>query len=123
MAAGGGDGSEDSYFERLRGIAPACGVTRLADITRLDEVGMPVWQAIRPAGRALSVHQGKGASPLHARIGALSEAIESDCAERAEADGPTAPFDGLAESQRAPSFSDYSRSRELPAPEGPVAWC
>lgn len=122
--AGGGDGgSESDYLKRLLGLASRCGVTRLADITRLDQVGMPVWQAVRPAGRSLSVHQGKGATPLHARIGALSEAIESDCAERTEADGPVAPFEQLAKSERAPRVCDYSRSRELPRPNGPIAWC
>lgn len=123
-ARGGGDGgSESAYFEHLLRQAPACGVTRLADITRLDQVGLPVWQAIRPAGRSLSVHQGKGASPLHAKIGALSEAIESDSAERTETDGPVARFEQLGESERAPLLSDYSRSRDLPPPDGPVAWC
>jgi len=47
-------------FSIARGAAAAAGVTRLAEITGLDLVGIPVFQAIRPAGRSLSVHQGKG---------------------------------------------------------------
>jgi ribosomal protein S12 methylthiotransferase accessory factor len=71
----------------------------------------------------LSVHQGKGRSPLQAKIGALSEAIEAHCAERVEADGPLARASELPLEQRAPLLSDYGRSRVLPAPRGKIAWC
>ena len=126
MSAAGGvpaGAPESAYLERLRSLGPECGVTRLADITRLDEIGLPVWQAIRPAGLSLSVHQGKGRSPLHAKIGALSEAIEAHCAERVEADGPLVRAAELPAGQRAPRLSDYGRSRALPAPRGKIAWC
>jgi ribosomal protein S12 methylthiotransferase accessory factor len=115
--------AEADFLARLIALAPTFGVTRLADITRLDTIGLPVWQAIRPAGRALSVHQGKGATDTAARIGALCEAMESDCGERVEADGPCAAFEALPEAERAPAFADYAARREAPAPEGPVDWC
>jgi ribosomal protein S12 methylthiotransferase accessory factor len=104
--------------------ARACGVTRLADITGLDTIGLPVWQAVRPAGRALSVHQGKGPTATAARIGALCEAIESDCAENAPADGPFCPFEALPGQARAADPSDYARQRDDAAPLGEaVQWC
>lgn len=56
-------------------------MTRLSRITGLDRIGLPVWQAVRPLGRALSVHQGKGRTDAHARASALGEAIESHAAE------------------------------------------
>ncbi|MDP8914502.1 MAG: YcaO-like family protein [Pseudomonadota bacterium] len=126
MSAGGRDSAGaagSAYLERLRSLAPACGVTRLADVTRLDEIGLPVWQAIRPAGLSLSVHQGKGQSAVEAKIGALSEAIEAHCAERVEADGPLARASELPAEQRAPRLSDYGRSRALRAPRGRISWC
>ncbi|GAA3171225.1 YcaO-like family protein [Nonomuraea salmonea] len=46
-----------------RRAARAVGVTRVADITRLDTVGIPTFQAIRPASRTLAVSQGKGVTP------------------------------------------------------------
>jgi len=92
--------------------AAACGVTRLADITGLDTIGLPVWQAVRPAGKALSVHQGKGATPTAAKIGALCEAIESHCAENAPPDGPRCRFDELPQWERAMDPADYGRRRE-----------
>lgn len=61
--------------------ARLCGVTRLADITRLDTLGVSVWQAIRPWSRSVSVHQGKGFDPEQARISAAMEAVECACAE------------------------------------------
>ena len=111
------------FLERLLAVSRACGITRLADLTGLDRVGLPVWQAVRPAGRALSVHQGKGASATAAKIGALCEAIESHSAENAPADGPLCAFGDLPERERAPDPADYARIRQpLPAGER-IRWC
>jgi YcaO-like protein with predicted kinase domain len=60
-------------------IAPAArraGVTRVADVTRLDVLGIPVWQAIRPASRNLSVSQGKAVTAVGAKVSAVMEAVE-----------------------------------------------
>jgi ribosomal protein S12 methylthiotransferase accessory factor len=115
--------SPDDYCRRLKALAARCGVTRLADVTGLDDIGLPVWQAVRPAGRSLSVHQGKGRTHLDAQIGALSEAIECDCGERLQADGPRARFDDLSPSERGPALSDYARVRELAPPRAKTLWC
>ncbi|MEU3795690.1 YcaO-like family protein [Streptomyces fructofermentans] len=52
------------------------GITRVADLTGLDVIGLPVWTAIRPASKTLSTSQGKGATPLLAKLSAVMEAIE-----------------------------------------------
>ncbi|GAA0907741.1 YcaO-like family protein [Streptomyces thermoalcalitolerans] len=57
---------------RLEGF----GITRVARLTGLDCIGLPVWTAIRPAARTLSTSQGKGATDLLARVSAVMEAIE-----------------------------------------------
>jgi ribosomal protein S12 methylthiotransferase accessory factor len=114
----------EAFLRIAQAAARKCGVTRLADITGLDRVGLPVWQAVRPGGRALSVHQGKGASPLTAKIGALCEAIESHCAEHVQADGPVAAFANLPPEQRAPDLSDYCVDRaKLPNHGKAIRWC
>ena len=59
-----------------RAAGKACGVSRLAGLTGLDVIGVPVWTAIRPLGRSLSVSQGKGVTDALAQISALMEAIE-----------------------------------------------
>lgn len=69
-------------FERLRALMPACGITRVANITGLDCVGVPVFIAVRPNSRSLSSAQGKGLDVAAARTSAMMEAFESWHGER-----------------------------------------
>jgi YcaO-like protein with predicted kinase domain len=73
----------DETLRRIEPFLPQMGITRLADVTWLDHVGVAVFQAIRPNGRTLSVSQGKGLSPDLAKVSAAMEAIEMWHAERA----------------------------------------
>ncbi|MBD3139016.1 YcaO-like family protein [Microbispora bryophytorum] len=52
------------------------GITRVADITMLDTLGIPTFQAIRPTARTLAVSQGKGVTADLAKLSAMMEAIE-----------------------------------------------
>lgn len=123
MPADAGGAATAAFFQRLLAAMPPCGITRLAEITRLDTIGLPVWQAIRPCGRALSVHQGKGSSDLAAKVGALCEAAESHAAENVRPDGPFARLSALNPSERAPTLTDYARVRAAPEPDEALAWC
>jgi ribosomal protein S12 methylthiotransferase accessory factor len=96
--------------------ARAAGVTRLANVTRLDRIGLPVWQAVRPMSRALSVHQGKGATDADAQVGALLEAVESHHSEIFDREGPICRFDALPGHARAPVLDDFARDRQRPPP-------
>ena len=67
-----------------RRFAPAvkrAGITRIAELTGLDTLGVPVFAAIRPMGRSLSTQQGKGVTREAARISALMESLETWSAE------------------------------------------
>jgi ribosomal protein S12 methylthiotransferase accessory factor len=57
------------------------GISRVSDITRMDRLGLPVYASIRPRGRALRVHAGKGLQAVEAKVGALMEAVEFTAAE------------------------------------------
>lgn len=57
------------------------GITRVGDVTDLDILGVPVWFAVRPNSRGLSVSQGKGLTILQAKLSAVMEAIEGAVAE------------------------------------------
>lgn len=57
--------------------AAQVGVTRVADITRLDTIGIPTFQAIRPLSRTVAVSQGKGVTPELARLSAVLESVET----------------------------------------------
>jgi ribosomal protein S12 methylthiotransferase accessory factor len=58
------------------------GITRLANVTGLDNVGLPVVMAVRPNSRSLAVAQGKGITLEAAKVSALMEAVETYHAER-----------------------------------------
>lgn len=68
-------------LERLRPLLPAIGVTRVAVITGLDVIGLPVVTVCRPNGRSLSVSQGKGADLSAAKASGIMEAVEAWHAE------------------------------------------
>lgn len=69
--------SPAATLRAYRPLMPRLGVTRLADVTGLDVVGVPVVQAVRPNARSVSVSQGKGADHEAAAASALMEAIEA----------------------------------------------
>lgn len=70
--------------ETLARVAPLMremGITRIANITGLDRIGIPVAVAIRPNSRNLAVSQGKGLTLDAARASALMESVEHYHAE------------------------------------------
>jgi len=73
--------SPEATFERIQPLLAGLGITRLADITGLDSLGVPVYAAIRPRGRILQTSQGKGARAIDAKVSALMEAMELAFAE------------------------------------------
>ncbi|MGW6706515.1 YcaO-like family protein [Streptomyces sp. NPDC054956] len=64
-------------WEMATRAAAKVGVTRVADITRLDTIGIPTFQAVRPMSRTLAVSQGKGMTPELARLSAVMESVET----------------------------------------------
>lgn len=68
---------------RIEPIMKKAGITRVADITELDHVGIPVFSAIRPTAEsgAISVYNGKGLTKEEAKVSAIMEGIERYSAE------------------------------------------
>jgi ribosomal protein S12 methylthiotransferase accessory factor len=83
-------------------------------VTHLDRIGFPVWQAIRPMSRALSVHQGKGATDADAKLGALLEAFESHSAESFPEVGRFCAFKELPVESRTTDLADFAADRQRP---------
>jgi YcaO-like protein with predicted kinase domain len=52
------------------------GITRVANITGLDHIGIPTYLSIRPQAKLLTTAQGKGISDELAKISAIMESIE-----------------------------------------------
>lgn len=111
------------FYRALVSEGEAAGVTRLADITRLDRIGFPVWQAVHPSGRRQSVHRGKGWRELDAKIGALCEALESHWAESVQPDRPRARWDELPAQNRCPRPSDCYSDPAGTVDPGSIDWC
>lgn len=67
------------------------GITRIADITDLDRIGLPIYTAIRPTAEdgAVSIYGGKGITRDHARASAMMEGFERYSAERHDSDETT----------------------------------
>jgi YcaO-like protein with predicted kinase domain len=69
-------------ISRLDEHRRSLGITRAANVTGLDYLGIPVFMAMRPNSRSISVSQGKGLDEESALASALMEAAESALAER-----------------------------------------
>lgn len=69
-------------------VARRLGVSRIAETTHLDRIGIPVFAAVRPAAELVVVTAGKGQYADEARAGALMEAVEQAVAERCAATTP-----------------------------------
>ncbi|WP_280236342.1 YcaO-like family protein [Nocardia cyriacigeorgica] len=71
------------------------GVTRVADVTDFDYIGIPVVMATRPKSETLVVSQGKGLTPMLARLSAVMECIELEHAEHPDLAGTAASANDL----------------------------
>jgi thioglycine synthase len=87
VAANGPEGyrTEDpeETLSRIEPLTKKAGISRVADITGLDRIGIPVFSTIRPSAEtgAISIYNGKGLTPTQARISAIMEGIERYSAE------------------------------------------
>ena len=71
----------ESTLARARAAFREVGISRLANVTGLDHVGVPTWVAVRPLARSLTVSQGKGLTHALAQASAAMESIELHHAE------------------------------------------
>lgn len=68
--------SPEQTLARILPLRSMAGITRIADITGLDYIGIPVVTVYRPNSRSLAVAQGKGLDPTAARVSGIMEALE-----------------------------------------------
>ncbi|OCO99271.1 MULTISPECIES: YcaO-like family protein [unclassified Ensifer] len=78
--------SPEETFRRVESFLPKLGVSRLARLTGLDRIGIPVWSAVSPNARSIVINQGKGITDIDAKVSAAMEALE-----RAIASDPSVP--------------------------------
>ena len=109
---------------RMRPFFAPMGITRVADVTGLDRIGIPVVMVVRPNGRSLSVAQGKGVDYDAAAASGVMESIEGWHAER-----PSVPLwlGCLADLRLSVPVADVAklpRCSEVPFSEdAQLLWC
>jgi YcaO-like protein with predicted kinase domain len=69
---------------RVQPYLAAMGITRIANVTGLDRIGVPVVMVCRPNSRSLAVSQGKGLTLDAAKASGVMEAVELYHGERIE---------------------------------------
>jgi len=75
----------EQTLERIKPLLRSLGITRVANITGLDVIGIPVVAVMRPNSRSIAVAQGKGLDLTAAKVSGLMESIENYHAERIRA--------------------------------------
>jgi len=68
--------------DRVRPLMGTLGITRVANVTELDVIGVPVVMVVRPNSRTICVSQGKGFDLDAAKASGLMESVEMFHAER-----------------------------------------
>jgi thioglycine synthase len=113
----------DKTLARIEPLVPAAGITRVADITSLDRIGIPVFSCIRPTAMdgAITVYNGKGATVEESRISAIMEGIERYSSEMHDRRLPMANYQEMFAQGRTVD------PRDLILPEGvdldrPLPW-
>jgi YcaO-like protein with predicted kinase domain len=76
------------------------GITRIADVTGLDSIGIPVVMVCRPNSRSLAVSQGKGLTLAAAKASGVMESIEAYHAEHITSAVKLATFEELRYTHR-----------------------
>ena len=83
---------------RIRPVLRDMGITRVANVTGLDRIGIPVVMVCRPNSRSIAVTQGKGLDLDAAKASGLMEAVEVYHAERVDHPLKLASRDDLSHS-------------------------
>jgi YcaO-like protein with predicted kinase domain len=99
------------------------GITRVADVTGLDTIGVPVVMVCRPNSRSLAVSQGKGVSLAAAKASGLMEAVELHHAERICLPLRLGSYDELRRRHRVVDVDALPRAAtSVFHPERPLLW-
>ncbi|MDW3223132.1 MAG: YcaO-like family protein [Paracoccaceae bacterium] len=109
--------SVEETLARILPMKHEFGITRIANVTGLDRVNIPVAIAIRPNARSIAISQGKGRTYAHAKTSALMEAIEIWHAEHFEGE---VYYASAADLSRTHQMIDLSRLPRTPGPDLPM---
>lgn len=109
-----------STLARVMPYMSAMGITRVANVTGLDRIGIPVVMVCRPNSHSIAVSQGKGFTLDAAKASGLMESIETWHAERIELPLKLGNYDDLSPGhpminiERLPAMLDSRYHDKLP---------
>lgn len=113
----------EQTLARVTPFLPVMGITRVANVTGLDIVGIPVVMVTRPNSRSVSVSQGKGVTLAAAKASGVMESIESYHAERITLPLKYASYEELRWSHRVCDVDRLPRlSTGRFTPDTPLMW-
>ncbi|CBS90540.1 YcaO-like family protein [Azospirillum lipoferum] len=113
----------EQTLARVTPFLPIMGITRVANVTGLDAVGIPVVMVTRPNSRSISVSQGKGVTLAAAKASGVMESIESYHAERITLPLKFASFEELRWTHPVVDVSRLPRlSTGCFNPNSPILW-
>ena len=113
----------EETIERVRQLAPVMGITRIANVTGLDTVGIPVVMVCRPNSRSIAVSQGKGLTLATAKASGLMESVEGYHAEHITLPLKLASFEELRYTHNIVDISHLPQpSAGLFHPNLPLLW-
>lgn len=113
----------DETLARVGPLMGQMGITRIANVTGLDRVGLPVVMVCRPNSRSLAVSQGKGIGLAAAKASGLMEAVETFHAESITAPLLLGTWRDLGRTHPLVNVDRLPRSRVGPCdPDRPLLW-
>jgi YcaO-like protein with predicted kinase domain len=110
----------EETLRKVLPLLPSMGITRVANVTGLDRIGIPVVVVSRPNSRALAVSQGKGTTLEAAKCSGIMESVESFHAERIDRGLVYASYEEMSQSrdvvdvERLPRLASSSFRPDLP---------
>ena len=99
-------------IERIQPHLAKMGITRIANVTGLDRVGIPVALACRPNSRSLSVSQGKGATLDAAKASAAMESVELYHAENIRLPLRLSSYEELRSTERVVDVAELPQAKD-----------
>jgi ribosomal protein S12 methylthiotransferase accessory factor len=107
---------------RLQPLLAHLGITRIANVTGLDRVGIPVVMVVRPNARSFTVTQGKGLTLAAAKASGLMEAAELWHAEHIMKPLKLASYDEMRRAHRVADPDRLPRAGDIFEPSLSILW-
>lgn len=115
--------SPDETLRRLLPTLGFYGITRVANVSGLDRIGLPVVAVCRPNARSSAVFHGKGIDLVSAKVSGIMEAVETWHAENIQQPLLFGSFDDLASRFDLAALDGLARRSAAPCPAHvPLLW-